>query len=99
MALVHRAGALAALGDFNPDDNHYYGVNFGTSLPSSGTFLVMVNIRKVAAVMILGRTRPMLASRAAVSNDLPLAINRRVCVTNTSLFLHRYPEQTNQSHK
>jgi hypothetical protein len=49
--------------------------------------------------MILGRTRPMLASRAAVSNDLPLAINRRVCVTNTSLFLHRYPEQTNQSHK
>lgn len=32
----------------------------------------------VAAVIILGRTRPMLASRNAVSNGLPLAKSARV---------------------
>jgi hypothetical protein len=45
----------AALGDFNPIDNHYYGLNFDTSLPTSGTFLVMVNIRK-GTVTTLGQT-------------------------------------------
>ena len=45
----------AALGDFNPIDNHYYGLNFDTSIPSSGTFLVMVNIRK-GTVTTVGQT-------------------------------------------
>jgi hypothetical protein len=36
----------AAIGDFNPIDNHYYGLNFDTSIPSSTTYLVMINIRK-----------------------------------------------------
>jgi hypothetical protein len=45
----------AALGDFNPIDNHYYGLNFDTSIPSSGTFLVEVNIRK-GTVTTVGQT-------------------------------------------
>jgi len=45
----------AAIGDFNPIDNHYYGLNFDTSLPSSGTFLVVVNIRK-GTVTTVGQT-------------------------------------------
>jgi hypothetical protein len=45
----------AALGDFNPVDNHYYGLNFDTSIPSSGTFLVKVNIRK-GTVTTVGQT-------------------------------------------
>jgi hypothetical protein len=45
----------AAIGDFNPIDNHYYGLNFDSSIPSSGTFLVMVNIRK-GTVTTVGQT-------------------------------------------
>jgi hypothetical protein len=45
----------AALGDFNPIDNHYYGLNFDSSFPSSGTFLVKVNIRK-GTVTTVGQT-------------------------------------------
>jgi hypothetical protein len=45
----------AALGDFNPIDNHYYGLNFDSFFPSSGTFLVDVNLRK-GTVTTVGQT-------------------------------------------
>jgi hypothetical protein len=45
----------AAIGDFNPIDNNYYGLNFDTSIPSSATYLVMVNLRK-GTVTTLGQT-------------------------------------------
>jgi hypothetical protein len=45
----------AALGDFNPVGNEYYGLNFDTSLPSSGTFIVVINLKK-GTVTTLGQT-------------------------------------------
>jgi hypothetical protein len=45
----------AAIGDFNPIDNHYYGLNFDTSIPSSPTYIVVINIRK-GTVTTLGQT-------------------------------------------
>lgn len=45
----------AALGDFNPIDNKYYGLNFDTSLPSSPTYIVVINLRK-GTVTTLGQT-------------------------------------------
>jgi len=45
----------AAIGDFNPIDNHYYGLNFDTSIPSSPTYIVEINIRK-GTVTTVGQT-------------------------------------------
>jgi len=45
----------AALGDFNPIDNKYYGLNFDTSIPASPTYIVVVNLRK-GTVTTLGQT-------------------------------------------
>ena len=45
----------AALGDFNPIDNKYYGLNFDTSIPFSLTYIVVINLRK-GTVTTLGQT-------------------------------------------
>ena len=45
----------AAIGDFNPIDNHYYGLNFDTSIPFSPTYIVEINIRK-GTVTTVGQT-------------------------------------------
>lgn len=45
----------AAIGDFNPIDNHYYGLDFDTSIPSSPTYIVVINLRK-GTVATLGQT-------------------------------------------
>jgi hypothetical protein len=45
----------AALGDFNPVGNDYYGLNFDSSLPASGTFIVVINLKK-GTVTTLGQT-------------------------------------------
>lgn len=45
----------AALGDFNPISNHYYGLFFDTSFPSTITFIMDVNLRK-GTVTTLGQT-------------------------------------------
>ena len=45
----------AAIGDFNPIDNRYYGLNFDTSIPSSSTYIVVINLRK-GTVTTLGQT-------------------------------------------
>ena len=48
----------------------------------------------VEAVIILGRTLPMLASLTASSKGLPSAKRDRVCVTKDETVLHGNPEQT-----
>ncbi|MGZ7051967.1 MAG: hypothetical protein ACXVJ0_07925 [Candidatus Angelobacter sp.] len=45
----------AALGDFNPISNQYYGLFFDTSFPSPVTFIMVVNLRK-GTVTTLGQT-------------------------------------------
>jgi hypothetical protein len=45
----------AALGDFNPAGNEYYGLDFDTSLPGSATFLVVINLKK-DTVTTVGQT-------------------------------------------
>jgi hypothetical protein len=45
----------AALGDFNPVGNEYYGLNFDPSFPASGTFIVVINLKK-GKVTTLGQT-------------------------------------------
>jgi len=42
----------AALGDFSPVGNEYYGLNFDTSIPSNPTFLVVVNLKKGTATTV-----------------------------------------------
>ena len=44
----------------------------------------------VAAVMIFGRTLPMLASRTASSKGLPRSVRDRVCVTNNDFESERH---------
>ena len=45
----------AALGDFNPDNGLYYGLNFEAFFPTVPTFIEMVNVR-TGTVSTLGRT-------------------------------------------
>jgi hypothetical protein len=45
----------AALGDFSPDNDRYYGLNFTSFSPGTPTFVVVVNVR-TGAVVTLGQT-------------------------------------------
>ena len=45
----------AALGDFNPENGRYYGLNFTSFSPGTPTFVVIVNVR-TGAVTTLGQT-------------------------------------------
>lgn len=45
----------AALGDFDPVGNQYYGLNFDTSIPGSGAYLVVINLKK-GTVTTVGQT-------------------------------------------
>ena len=45
----------AALGDFNPENDRYYGLNFTSFSPGTPTFVVVVNVR-TGAVVTLGQT-------------------------------------------
>jgi hypothetical protein len=59
----------AALGDFDPVGNQYYGLNFDTSTPGSGTFLVVINLKK-GTVTTLGQTADGLHVIAFVKHKL-----------------------------
>jgi hypothetical protein len=57
----------AALGDFNPENGRYYGLNFTSFSPGTPTFVVVVNVR-TGSVTTLGQTADNLHTLAFVKD-------------------------------